>query len=135
MQQFREGIPGEHRYGFVIHDRDRIYSRDLDSAVTAMGVKVLRTPFRSPQANAVCERLVGTIRRECLDFSIPFGERHLRRILLEWVTHDNQGRPHNEPWTGHSGTDLRSYTFGTSPTPPREQLHRTRLNRSGWIAS
>ena len=59
-----------------------------------MGVKVLRTPMRSPQANAVCERLVGTIRRECLDFLIPFGERHLRRILLEWVTHYNQGRPH-----------------------------------------
>ena len=45
-------------------------------------------------ANAVCERLVGTIRRECLDFLIPFGELHLRRILLEWVTHYNQGRPH-----------------------------------------
>src|SRR5206468_7246151 len=59
-----------------------------------MGVKVLWTPVRSPQANAVCERLVGTIRRECLDFLIPFGERHLRRILLEWVTHYNQGRPH-----------------------------------------
>src|SRR6202163_3335101 len=39
LQQFREGIPGEHRYCFVIHDRDRIYSRDLDAAVTAMGVK------------------------------------------------------------------------------------------------
>ena len=50
LQQFREGIPGEHRYRFVVHDRDRIYSRDLDAAVTAMGVKVLRTPVRSPQA-------------------------------------------------------------------------------------
>jgi transposase InsO family protein len=59
-----------------------------------MGVKVLRTPMRSPQANAVCERLVGTIRRECLDFLIPFGERYLRRILLEWVTHYNHRRPH-----------------------------------------
>jgi putative transposase len=45
-------------------------------------------------ANAVCERLVGTIRRECLDFLIPFGDCHLRRILLEWVTHYNNGRPH-----------------------------------------
>jgi len=59
-----------------------------------MGVRVLRTPVRSPLANSVCERLVGTIRRECLDFLGPFGERHLRRILLESVTHYNQGRPH-----------------------------------------
>jgi putative transposase len=66
----------------------------LDAAVTTMGVKVLRTPLGSPQANAVRERLVGTIRRECLDFLIPLSERHLRRILLEWVTHYNQGRPH-----------------------------------------
>ena len=66
----------------------------MDAAVTAMGVKVLRTPVRSPRANSVCERLVGTIHRECLDFMIPFSERHLRRILLEWVKHYNQGRPH-----------------------------------------
>ena len=55
----------------------------MDAAVTAMGVKVLRTPVRSPRANSMCERLVGTIRRECLDFLIPFSERHLRHILLD----------------------------------------------------
>ena len=46
-------------------------------------------------ANAYCERLVGTVRRECLDFMIPLGEKHLSRILAEWVTHYNQGRPHS----------------------------------------
>ena len=45
-------------------------------------------------ANAHCERLVGSIRRECLDFMIPLSEKHLRRIVAEWVTHYNQGRPH-----------------------------------------
>ncbi len=54
----------------------------------------MKTPFRAPQANAFCERLVGTIRRECLDFLIPLNERHLRRILREWVAHYNKGRPH-----------------------------------------
>ena len=44
-------------------------------------------------ANAHCERLVGSIRRECLDFMIPLSEKHLRRIVAEWVTHYNQGRP------------------------------------------
>ena len=59
-----------------------------------MGLRVLKTPVRSPQANAHCERLIGTIRRECLDFVIPLTERHLRRVLTEWVAHYNRGRPH-----------------------------------------
>jgi len=64
------------------------------AALGAMGVRVLRTAIRAPQANAFCERLVGTIRRECLDFLIPLTEDHLRRILKEWVVHYNRGRPH-----------------------------------------
>ena len=57
-----------------------------------MGLRVLKTPVRTPQANAYCERLIGTIRRECLDWLIPFHERHLRAILRAWVTHYNRGR-------------------------------------------
>ena len=72
MQQFREAIPSDHRYRFLIHDRDSIFSDAVDQAVKALGLRVLRTPVLSPQANAYCERLVGTIRRECLDFMIPF---------------------------------------------------------------
>ena len=87
LQQFREALPGEHTYRFVIRDRDRIYSKDLDEAVDAMGVRVLRTPVRAPKENSYCERIVRTARRECLDFMIPLGVRHLRRILLEWVAH------------------------------------------------
>ena len=45
-------------------------------------------------ANAFCERLIGSIRRECLDFMIPINERHLRRTLAEWEEHYNRGRPH-----------------------------------------
>jgi transposase InsO family protein len=94
LQQFREVITGEQPYRFVLHDRDSIYSHDLDSSLKSMGLRVLRTPYRAPQANAFCERLVGTMRRECLDFLIPWNERHVRRILKEWVAHYNQGRPH-----------------------------------------
>jgi putative transposase len=65
----------------------------VDQQLKAFGLRVLHTPERAPKANAYCERLVGTIRRECLDFMIPLGEKHLRRILSEWVTHYNQGRP------------------------------------------
>jgi len=59
-----------------------------------MGLTILKTPVRSPQANAFCERLIGTIRRECLDWVIPLTEDHLRSILRAWVAHYNCGRPH-----------------------------------------
>jgi transposase InsO family protein len=89
LQQFREVITDEQPYRFVLHDRDSIYSNDLDSSLKATGIRVLRTPSRAPQANAFCERLVGTMRRECLDFLIPWNEKHVRRILKEWVAHYN----------------------------------------------
>ncbi|HEV8416868.1 MAG TPA: hypothetical protein VGQ49_24950 [Bryobacteraceae bacterium] len=65
LQQFHEALTEEHPYRFLIHDRDSIFSKDLDKAVTAMGVRILKTPARAPKANAFCERLVGAIRREC----------------------------------------------------------------------
>lgn len=95
LQQFREVLTGERPYRFVLHDRDRIYSSELDSALEALGPRILKTPFQAPQANAFCERLIGTIRRECLDFMIPLNERHVRRILSEWAAHYNRGRPHS----------------------------------------
>jgi putative transposase len=93
-QQFREAIPSDHSYRFLIHDRDSIFSQDVDQTIENLGVKVLRTPVRAPQANAYCERLIGTMRRECLDFMIPLNEKHLRTILREWVRHYNEARPH-----------------------------------------
>jgi putative transposase len=94
LQQFREALPGERAYRFVIHDRDSIFSKELDEEVTAMGVRVLKTPVRAPKANSVCDRFGGTMRRECLDFLIPFNERHLRLVLKVWIEHFNQSRPH-----------------------------------------
>jgi len=95
LQQFRETLPGDHAYRFVLHDRDSIFSRELDKAVTKLGVRVLRTPVRAPMANAFCERLGGSLRRECLDFLIPLHERHLRMMVKEWGLHYNRGRPHS----------------------------------------
>jgi transposase InsO family protein len=92
-QQFRMIVSGDQRHRFVIHDRDTIYSAGVDRTLAAMGMTVLKTPVRVPQANAFCERLIGTIRRECLDFMIPISEPHVRAILREWVRHYNRGRP------------------------------------------
>jgi transposase InsO family protein len=94
LQQFREILAEAYGYRFVLHDRDSIYSPWLDAGVTAMGVRILRTPVQAPLANCYCERLLGTLRRECLDCLIPFGEDHLRRILGAWKVHYNRGRPH-----------------------------------------
>ena len=93
-QQFRVVMSDDATHRFLIHDHDSIYSDSVDRTVAAMGLTVLRTPVRSPQANAFCERLIGTIRRECLDWMILLNERHLRRVLREWVAHYNRGCPH-----------------------------------------
>jgi putative transposase len=71
LQQFREALPGDHPYRFVIHDRDRIFAAEVDQGLAHLGVRVLRTPVRAPKANSVCERLGGSLRRECLDLLIP----------------------------------------------------------------
>jgi putative transposase len=94
VQQFRACVTGDEPYRFAIHDRDSIYSPAVDRALVSLHLRVLKTPARAPQANAFCERLIGTARRECLDFLILLNERHLRRILAEWVPHYNRGRPH-----------------------------------------
>jgi hypothetical protein len=74
LQQLREAIPFDHEYRFIIHDHDAIFSAELDASLTLLGLEVITTPVRSPQANSLCERLIGTLRRECLDWIIPLSE-------------------------------------------------------------
>jgi putative transposase len=78
LQQLREAIPSDHGYRWLIHDRSGIFSEALDRNVNTFGVAVLKTPIRAPKANAYCERLIGSLRRECLDWFIPLNERHVR---------------------------------------------------------
>jgi transposase InsO family protein len=66
----------------------------LDGKIADLGITVLHTPIRSPLANCRCERLVGTLRRECLDFMIPSGERHLRSIVRQFRDYYNGSRVH-----------------------------------------
>jgi transposase InsO family protein len=95
LQQFREALPTDHRHKFLIHDRDSIFSAEMDEQLRWFGLRVVKTPVRAPQANAYCERLIGTMRREFLDFMISLGEKHLRRLLRGWVTYYNEARPHS----------------------------------------
>jgi len=95
LQQLRDAIPFDHEYRFIIHDHDAIFSAELDASLTRFGLKVINTPVRSPQANSLCERLIGTLRRECLDWIIPLSEGHLSKVLASWMAHYNRGRPHS----------------------------------------
>src|SRR5215468_2605376 len=118
LHQLREAIPADHTYRFLIHDRDSIFSQQLDQGIRHLGLRVRKTPVRTPQANALCERLLGTLRRECLDYLIPFSTHHVGRVLTQWVRHDNAGRPHIA-----LGPGMPQPLVGL-PAPLQEQRHR-----------
>ncbi|MCH9683052.1 MAG: transposase [Deltaproteobacteria bacterium] len=79
---------------YLILDRDPVFTKGVRQMLGEEGVKVVRLPARSPNLNAFAERFVGSVRRECLSKVIPLGERHLRRILLEYIAHYHTERPH-----------------------------------------
>ncbi len=79
---------------FLIHDRDAKYPWSFDEVLRSEGVRIVRSPIRVPKANAICERWVGTARRECLDHLLVFGRRHLERVLATYAAHYNGSRPH-----------------------------------------
>ena len=95
-QQFREFLDGESDHRYISFTTVTASSQsEVDAALKGFGLRVLKTPVRSPMANAYCQRVIGSIRRECLDYLIPLNERHLKRILREFITHYNCGRPHS----------------------------------------
>src|SRR6266581_1613010 len=87
LQQLREVIGEEDGYRYLVHDRDSIFAKTLDQSLERLGLEIVKSPPQSPMANAICERVIGTIRRECLDWMIPISEAHLRSILNSWVRH------------------------------------------------
>jgi transposase InsO family protein len=131
LQQFREALPDDHSYRFVIHDRDSIFSQDLDKGVTALSVRVARTPVRAPQANAICERFGGTLRRECLDFLIPLNERHLKLTLKSWVTHFQPPQTAHESGSGDSGATTASPADEWEPSCNPRQARYSQHGGSG----
>jgi putative transposase len=127
LQQLREAIPSDHTYRFILHDRDAIFSSGLDASLARLGLAVIKAPVRSPQANSFCERLIGTLRRECLDWMIPLTEEHLRKTLRSWLAHYNCGRPHSSLGPGLPDPPLN--------LPERLQRQRHRFDRSSRVVA
>ena len=79
---------------FLIRDRGSNFTASFDAVFQAAGTRILRTAVQTPRMNAICERLVGTLRRELLDRVLILGEQHLQAVLTEYQAHYNTARPH-----------------------------------------
>ena len=107
---------------FLVRDRDTKFTSTFDDVFRSEGIRVIRTPVRAPRANAYAERWVGTPRRECLDWILILGRRHLEAVVREYVTHYNAHRPHR-------GLDLHPicpepFKFRSTPDQLPRRVHR-----------
>ena len=93
-QQLREATPYGEGPKYLIRDNDRKFGPHFARVAITSGIKVLRTPYRTPRANAVCERFLGSVRRECLDHFLIFQEKQLSRLLTAYALYFNQARLH-----------------------------------------
>ena len=93
-QQIVEAFPYDEAPRYLLRDRDSIYGEYFRRRVKSMGIEEVITACRSPWQNAYAERVIGSIRRECLDHVIVFGENHLRRVLADYVDYYNHARTH-----------------------------------------
>jgi transposase InsO family protein len=93
-QQLVNAFPYDSAPRYVIRDRDKIYGADFARRVRAMGIEQVLTAPRSPWQNPYCERVIGTLRRDCLDHVIVVGEQHLRRILRKYLEYYHGSRTH-----------------------------------------
>ena len=93
-RQITEAFPWASAPAYLVRNNDRVYGRVFTARVRAMGIRDRPTSLRSPWQNGIAERLIGTLRRECLDQVLIYGEGHLRRILLAYAAYYNRTRTH-----------------------------------------
>jgi transposase InsO family protein len=93
-RQVLEATPWGRRPRYLLRDRDAAYGGEFRERARRLGIETVLTPVRAPRANAIVERVIGTLRRECLDHLLVVNERHLRSVLAEFVGYYNGQRPH-----------------------------------------
>ena len=114
-QQLREATPWGKGPKYLIRDRDKKYATHFSAVAMSSGIKELKTPFRTLQANGYCERFMGSLRRECMDHILIYDDNHLRRIVTEYTAHFNQERPHqgiDQRVPNHDGLPKSKPTMG-----------------------
>ena len=111
---------------FLIRDHDTKFVGPFDEVLRSIGSRVIMTPVRAPRANAFAERFVGTARRECLDWLLIRNERHLERVLIEFVEHYNVARPHR-------GIDLQVPIPYVPGKPLDDSMNIQRVDRLGGV--
>jgi putative transposase len=110
------------QFRFLIRDRDAKFTAAFDTVFSGADIAIIRTPVRAPRANAIAERWIGTLRRECLDHLLITGHRHLAAVLQEFVEHYNTHRPHRS-LDQHQPARRTSPPYGATIRP----LRRDRL--------
>jgi putative transposase len=119
-QQLREATPFGDGPRYLIRDNDSKHGAPLTRVAAGTGIEVLRTPYGAPKANAICERFLGSVRRECLDYILILSERHLHRAMKQYQVYFNHARP-------HQGTGLSipcQPVLRFSPTPSGKVVSR-----------
>ena len=111
---------------FLIRDRDTKFTASFDAVFYCQGIRVIKTPIRSPRANAYAERWVRTVRTECLDWILIVGHRQLERVLRRYARHFNRQRPHR-------GIDLGAPVAGSRVTAAPPPLHAHRHDVPGGL--
>ena len=93
-QQLREATPWGQGPKYLLHDHDSKYASHFSAVAAGSGIKELRTPYRAPRANGVCERYMGSLRRECFNHTLILHGKHLTRVVRDYTNYFNQERPH-----------------------------------------
>jgi transposase InsO family protein len=113
------------QFRFLIRDRDAKFVPAVDAVFAGADIAILRTPVQAPRANAIAERFIGTLRRECLDHMLITGPRHPTQVLQEYTEHYNTHRPHRslhqQPPTG------------ATPPPSSAAIRPLRRDRLGGL--
>ena len=113
------------QFRFLIRGRDSKFTATFDAVFAGADIRIIRTPVRAPRANAIAERFIGTLRRECLDHLLITGPRHLAAVLKEYTDHYNSHRPHRA---------LHQHPpEGRTPPPTGATLRPLRRDRLGGL--
>ena len=149
-RQILEAFPNETAPRYLLRDRDAIYGERFTRCLANMGIRDVIIAPRAPWQNAFAERVIGSIRRECLDHVIILSEAHLRRVLRAYLAYYNTARPHQSlannspqprlveppaPWPDHRHASGR---WAPSPLPARRLITATATllcARSSTVAS